>query len=135
MVFCVGLKLAPECLGGFAQKQGRFLLATWENGFRQITNNVRPIVQPKDLCALKLRTPKGVWRVKPSEAYGAAAFAAGLGVVQMRLADHTFDGQENPLSLIEAFRLYEVEILIYSIYADDLREAMSAPQPRWIGGK
>jgi TRAP-type C4-dicarboxylate transport system substrate-binding protein len=36
----------------------------WENGFRQITNNLRPINTPEDLRDIKLRTPSGVWRVK-----------------------------------------------------------------------
>lgn len=35
-------------------------LAYWENGFRHITNNVRPIVKPEDLKGIKLRVPSGV---------------------------------------------------------------------------
>lgn len=43
------------------------------------------------------------------EAYGASAFPSGLEVVHERLADHTFDGEENPLGVIEAFKLDEVQ--------------------------
>ena len=32
-----------------AEKKGYKVLAVWENGFRHITNNVRPIVTPEDL--------------------------------------------------------------------------------------
>lgn len=38
-------------------KQGLVLLANWEYGFRNITNNIRPIVNPDDMIGLRLRTP------------------------------------------------------------------------------
>ena len=41
------------------EKKGLKVLAVWENGFRQITNNKRPTVKPADLQGIKLRTPKG----------------------------------------------------------------------------
>ncbi|MEK7820600.1 MAG: TRAP transporter substrate-binding protein, partial [Pseudomonadota bacterium] len=56
-------KLAP-----LAEKKGYTLLAVWENGFRQITNNERPIVNPEDLKGIKLRVPEGKWRVKMFQA-------------------------------------------------------------------
>ncbi|MFQ5350602.1 MAG: amidohydrolase family protein, partial [Thermoanaerobaculia bacterium] len=40
------------------------LLAFWENGFRVITNSVRPIVAPADLRGVKVRTPKDPARVR-----------------------------------------------------------------------
>ncbi len=51
--------------------RGVRVLGVWENGFRHITNNVRPIVRPDDLKGIKLRVPGGVWRVKMFQAYGA----------------------------------------------------------------
>ena len=53
------------------KKKGYKVIAIWENGFRNITNNTRPINVPADLQGLKLRTPKSVWRVKMFKAYGA----------------------------------------------------------------
>jgi TRAP-type C4-dicarboxylate transport system substrate-binding protein len=53
------------------EKKGLKVIAVWENGYRHITNNKRPINVPKDLDGLKLRTPKGKWRVKMFQAYGA----------------------------------------------------------------
>jgi TRAP-type transport system periplasmic protein len=50
----LGPILQPE-----VNKHGYRILAVWENGFRQITNNVRPIRRPQDLRGLKLRVPKG----------------------------------------------------------------------------
>ncbi len=43
--------------------KGIRVLAFWENGFRHITNNARPIARPEDLKGIKLRVPSGVWRV------------------------------------------------------------------------
>lgn len=45
-------------LAPMAEDKGYKLLAVWENGFRNITNNAKPIVKPGDLAGLKLRTPK-----------------------------------------------------------------------------
>ena len=53
------------------EDKGYKVLAMWENGTRQITNNVRPIVTPADLKGIKIRTPKSTWRVKMFEAWGA----------------------------------------------------------------
>jgi TRAP-type C4-dicarboxylate transport system substrate-binding protein len=44
----------------------------WENGFRNITTNTKPIVKPVDLAGMKLRVPQGKWRVKMFQAYGAS---------------------------------------------------------------
>src|SRR5690606_9295287 len=54
-----------------AKDKGVLVLGQWENGFRHITNNVRPIVKPEDLKGIKLRVPAGEWRVKMFRAYGA----------------------------------------------------------------
>ncbi len=39
--------------------KGYRILTFFENGFRHITNNTRPINSPEDLKGIKLRTPKG----------------------------------------------------------------------------
>ncbi|MGE5525442.1 MAG: TRAP transporter substrate-binding protein, partial [Rhodospirillaceae bacterium] len=59
-------KLAPE-----AEKRGLKIVAVWENGYRHVTNNKRPIKVPADLQGIKLRVPEGKWRVKMFQAYGA----------------------------------------------------------------
>lgn len=84
-------------------------LALWENGFRQITNNVRPIVKPSDLKGLKMRTPSDPLRVKIFDTYGANASALPYKELYSALQQHTFDGQENPLANIESDKMYEVQ--------------------------
>ena len=54
-----------------AEKEGYHILGVWENGYRHITNNKKPIVKPDDLQGIKLRVPGGKWRVKMFQAYGA----------------------------------------------------------------
>jgi len=63
--------LTDKYFGPAAKAKGVLILGTWENGFRHVTNNVRPIVKPEDLKGIKLRVPQGEWRVKMFRAYGA----------------------------------------------------------------
>jgi tripartite ATP-independent transporter DctP family solute receptor len=91
------------------EAQGYKALAVWENGFRNITNNVRPIVKPEDLNGVKLRTPSGVWRVRMFEAYGASPSPMELSEVFMALQTGVMDGQENPLTQITGQRFQEVQ--------------------------
>jgi len=92
-----------------AEKKGYHILATWENGFRQITNNTRPIVKPDDLKGIKLRVPKGVWRVKMFQTYGATPSPMALSEVFVALQTGVMDGQENPLAQIYPSRFQEVQ--------------------------
>jgi len=90
-------------------EKGLRLLGTWENGFRVITNNVRPIMKPGDLKGIKLRTPSGVWRVKMFRAYGANPTPLAYGEVFAALQAGVMDGQENPFSQIWGGKFHEVQ--------------------------
>ena len=92
-----------------AEKAGYRVLATWENGFRQITNNLRPIKGPDDLKGIKLRVPKGKWRVKMFQSYGASPSAMGLSEVFVALQTGVMDGEENPLTQIYTSKFQEVQ--------------------------
>ncbi|MGH6946202.1 MAG: TRAP transporter substrate-binding protein [Kiloniellales bacterium] len=92
-----------------AEAKGYKIIAVWENGFRHITNNVRPIVKPEDLEGIKLRTPKGVWRVKMFEAYGANPTPMAFSEVFTALQTGVIDGQENPFAQIYSAKFQEVQ--------------------------
>ena len=96
-------------LGPIVEKQGYQILAVWENGYRHITNNKRPIVKPDDLKGLKLRVPGGVWRVKMFQAYGASPSPMEFKEVFVALQTGVMDAQENPLAQIYSARLHEVQ--------------------------
>jgi TRAP-type transport system periplasmic protein len=92
-----------------AEKKGLKLLAVWENGFRQITNNKRPIVRPADLKGIKLRVPEGKWRLKMFQAYGANPSPMKFSEVFTALQTGVMDGEENPLAQIYSAKFYEVQ--------------------------
>ncbi len=87
--------LAPE-----AEKKGLKILGVWENGYRHITNNKRPIVVPADLKGIKLRVPEGKWRVRMFQEYGANPSPMSFKEVFTALQTGVMDGQENPFTQI-----------------------------------
>ncbi len=96
-------------LAPLAEAKGYTLLAVWENGFRNITTNTKPIVKPADLAGMKLRVPQGKWRVKMFQAYGANPSPMALSEVFVALQTGVMDGQENPLTQIYSSKFQEVQ--------------------------
>ena len=92
-----------------AEERAYTILAVWENGFRHVTNNTRPVVTPSDLSGIKLRTPRGIWRVKLFQAFGANPTPMPLSEVFVALQTGVMDGQENPLAQIHASKFQEVQ--------------------------
>jgi len=96
-------------LAADAAARGYELLAVWENGFRHITNDTRPINGPEDLRGIKLRTPRGRWRVRLFQIFGANPTPMSLSETFMALQTGVIDGQENPLSQIHSQKFHEVQ--------------------------
>ena len=96
-------------LAPLADAKGYKILAVWENGFRNITTNTKPIVKPEDLAGMKLRVPQGKWRVKMFQAYGANPSPMALSEVFVALQTGVMDGQENPLTQIYSRKFQEVQ--------------------------
>ncbi|GAB4368693.1 MAG: TRAP transporter substrate-binding protein [Kiloniellaceae bacterium] len=91
------------------QEKGYRIIGLWENGFRNITNNTRPINKPEDLQGVKLRTPKGTWRVKMFQLYGANPTPMAFSEVFTALQTGVIDGQENPYAQIYSAKFQEVQ--------------------------
>jgi tripartite ATP-independent transporter DctP family solute receptor len=89
--------------------KGMRVLAVWENGYRHVTNNVRPIEKPEDLRGLKIRVPSGAWWVKLFKLFGASPSPMPLPEVYQSLKTGTVDGQETPLPLILAGKFHEIQ--------------------------
>lgn len=98
----------PE-LAPLAEEVGYRIVAVWENGYRHVTNNVRPVETPADLAGIKLRTPRGIWRVRLFQSLGANPTPMPLSEVSAGLRAGVIDGQENPLAQIWASKLQEVQ--------------------------
>ena len=96
-------------LAPLADAVGYRMIAVWENGFRHVTNNTRAIEGPGDLAGVKLRTPRGVWRVKLFQELGANPTPMALSEVFIGLQTGVIDGQENPLAQIWGSKLHEVQ--------------------------
>jgi TRAP-type transport system periplasmic protein len=92
-----------------AEAKGYKVVAVYENGYRDITNNKRPIVTPEDLKGLKIRIPRGLWRQKMFEAYGASPAPLEFNELFVALQTGVMDGQENPLPNIWGGKLNEVQ--------------------------
>jgi len=92
-----------------AEKKGLKVIAVWENGYRHITNNKRPINTPEDLKGIKLRVPEGKWRVKMFQTYGANPSPMKFSEVFTALQTGVMDGQENPFTQITSAKFQEVQ--------------------------
>lgn len=90
-------------------KTGMMNLGYFENGFRHITNNKRPIYSPEDLKGLKIRTMEVPPHIAFFKELGANPTPMSFGELYTALQQGTVDGQENPIVLIHDSRFYEVQ--------------------------
>jgi TRAP-type transport system periplasmic protein len=100
---------AMAWLAPLAEKQGFILLRNWEYGFRNVTNNVRPINAPADVKGLKLRTPPELQIQASMEALGATVQAIAFPELYLALSQKVVDGEENPIAVIYFNKFYEVQ--------------------------
>ncbi|MCP5369044.1 MAG: TRAP transporter substrate-binding protein [Hyphomicrobiales bacterium] len=89
--------------------KGYRVIGFLEGGFRQITNNVRPINTPADLKGVKMRTPGSKLRIAIFNHYGANASPLPFAELYTALQTGTFDGQENPVIWAKTTKFYEVQ--------------------------
>jgi len=79
------------------------------NGFRHMTNNEGPIESPDDLKGLKFRTMESPVQTDSFKAWGANASPFAFGELYTAIQQGTYDGMENPISLIYTHKFYEVQ--------------------------
>jgi len=91
------------------ENAGLIFLSNWEWGFRNLTNSVRPINTPDDAKGLKIRTPPELSNQAAMEALGATVQTIQFSELPMALKQGVVDGQENPVSVIYAFKIYETQ--------------------------
>ena len=98
-----------EQFAAYTEAHDMKMLAWTHSGFRQITNNVRPIQKPEDLKGLKIRTPPLENVLKTMEAFGATPTPIPFGEVYTALKTGVVDGQENPYVNIFTGKFFEVQ--------------------------
>lgn len=91
------------------QKKGIHYLATWDNGFRHMTNSKRPILTPQDMKGLKVRVVKSEMSINIINAMGGNAVPMAYSELYTALGSGVVDGQENPFMNIYASKFYEVQ--------------------------
>ena len=100
----VGQKLAAQL-----DSKGLINLGYWDLGFRNITNSKRPINKLEDMQGLKLRVIQSPIYLETFSALGANPVPMAFPEVYTGLEQHTIDGQENPFTVIEGSKFYEVQ--------------------------
>lgn len=84
-------------------------LGYWENGFRQLTNDVRAVSSPADLSGMKMRTMENEVHLALWRAEGADPAPLSFSELFTALQQGTFDAQEGPINLFYDQKFYEVQ--------------------------
>ncbi|MFH1079896.1 MAG: TRAP transporter substrate-binding protein DctP [Pseudomonadota bacterium] len=88
------------------EKAGFKGLAYSENGFRDLTNDRRPVHKVEDVAGLKIRVMESTLHRELWKILGADPVSMGWPDVVTAINQKTIDGQENPLSIIWSYKLY-----------------------------
>ena len=104
------LQGAPgERMAEILGEHGIVVLAWGENGFREVTNNVRPIRNPEDMRGLNMRVA-GPMYIDVMNALGANPQQMQWVETISALQQGVVDGQENPIgAVIVPLQVYEVQ--------------------------
>lgn len=81
----------------------------WGAGFRNMTNNIRPITKPDDLKNIKMRVLQAPTVMATYRTYGANPTAMAFTEVYNGLQQGVIEGQENPYANIDSMKFYEVQ--------------------------
>jgi TRAP-type C4-dicarboxylate transport system substrate-binding protein len=82
------------------------VLGLWDNGFRHLTNRVRPIHRPADCRGLTIRTQLSELHGEVFRAIGFTPVAADIKQFVQEIAGDTFDAHDNPLTNIYTFGVH-----------------------------
>ena len=94
---------------GELSRAGLHTLGFMQNGFHHITTSTRPIHGVDDLAGLKIRSPGGAMTADFWKTVGAEAGMVPFNEMYAALKTRQFDGQTDPLGVVQALRLYEVQ--------------------------
>ncbi len=91
----------------FAQASPFRLLGLWDNGFRHLTNKVRPIRVPADCRGLKMRTQMSASHGEALSALGFVPLPADVKEFTEQIGGDRFDAQDNPLTNTYNFGVHQ----------------------------
>lgn len=84
-------------------------LSYMENGFRHVTNKIKPIYKPADLKGLKIRTMEAPMHMENFTNLGANPTPVPWSELYLSMSQNIVDGQENPLANIWELSMFEVQ--------------------------
>jgi tripartite ATP-independent transporter DctP family solute receptor len=90
-------------------KSGYKVMCIFDGGFREFTNNKRPIWGPEDMKGLLMRVPGIPEMVDSIKAFGATTVTVPYGEVYGALRQGVADGEENSLTNITGMKFYECQ--------------------------
>lgn len=115
-----------------AQKTGLRIITIFDNGgYRNFTNNVRPIKSGADVKGIKIRTMESPAQMKIVSSLGGAPTPIAWTELYTSLQTGVVDGQENSPATIIAGSLYEVQ-KYYTIDQHTLSLAVFAVSEKWF---
>ncbi|HET9489057.1 MAG TPA: TRAP transporter substrate-binding protein [Methylomirabilota bacterium] len=82
------------------------VLGLWDNGFRHLTNRVRPIHRPQDCRGLRIRTQMSELHGEVFRALGFVPIAVDIKQFVQDIAGDVFDAHDNPLTNIYTFGVH-----------------------------
>ena len=89
--------------------KGLVNLAYWELGFRNLTTSKRAIAKADDIAGLKIRVIQSPIYIETFNTLGANAVPMPITEVYTAMEQKIIDGHENPFSVIETSKFYEVQ--------------------------
>jgi len=99
---------AGEILGQAVHQKTEFhILGFWDNGFRHLSNAVRPIQHPSDAVGLKIRTLDSTLYRATLDAIGFKALTSDVKDLVSWIAQDVVQAQENPLTNYMGFELWK----------------------------
>ena len=82
------------------------LLGYWDNGFRHLTNRVRPVRRPEDCHGIRIRTQMSELHGEVFRALGFEPIAADIKEFVEGIGGDRFQAQDNPLTNIYNFGIH-----------------------------
>lgn len=85
-----------------------FPVGGFDNGMRQVAAISRAVTKPDDFAGMKIRVPPGQMMIDTFTAFGAQTVTTSANNIYGALKDGKVEAQENPLAILEGFKLYEL---------------------------
>ena len=104
------------------EKKGLIGLAWGENGFRQLTNSLKPVKMPEDLAGMKVRVTGSPLFVDIYRQLGADPVNMNWGDAQTAFQQGVVDGQENPVGILMPVQIwqYHKHVTMWNYIVDPL---------------